>query len=274
VSLDARASFDPDGDTLSFSWTFDGLEPATGAVVARTFSAGQHAIELRVSDGRGGVDVETGSVAVDAVPEGFVAISFDWIDDDPQTCTFLIPWDLFQMYKGRIRSAAAETYAYGDYVADPLDDPTVEYYADVFWTRTRSVESFVDYALSFVQSSIRYRPDPRSQEWPWYPLETLVAREGDCEDSAILFVSLLRARDVPSSLALVDTDSDHIPDHVLALVPVSEAWASRLPCRDSLLGLGGTLYAVAETATDGPNIPFGCDPWGLSPEDVLEVWPF
>jgi hypothetical protein len=274
VSFDARASFDPDGDALTYAWTFDSVSSASGAVVVRTFTAGTHAIELRVSDGRGGVDVETGSVAAEVVPQGQVAISFEWTDSSPQTCTFLIPWDLYQMYKGRIRSAAAESYAYGDYVADPLDDPTIEDYADVFWARTDSVESFVDYALAFVQSAIRYRKDPAGQEWPWYPLETLVAHEGDCEDSAILFVSLLRARDVLSSLAFVDTDSDHIPDHVLALVPVSAAWASRLTCSGPLLELNGIRYAIAETAAEGGLIPLGCDPWDLSAEDVLEVWSF
>jgi PKD repeat protein len=275
VELDARASRDPDGDPLTYEWTFDSADTASGAVIVRTFYAGTHTVELRVSDGRGGVDTETESIAAQAVPAGYVARSFAWVAKGvPQTCTLLIPWDLYQMYKGRIRSTAAESYAYGDYVVDPLDDPTIGDYADVFWARTDSVEAFVDCALAFVQGAIRYRPDPTSQEWPWYPLETLVAGEGDCEDSAILFVSLLRARGVSSSLAFVDTDSDHLPDHVLALVPVSEPWAVRLTCSAPLLVLDGVRYAIAETAADGLPIPLGCDPWGLSPEDVFQVWPF
>ncbi len=275
VELDARASRDPDGDPLTYEWAFDNAESASGAVIVRTFYAGAHTVELRVSDDRGGTDIETGSIAVQAVPEGYVARSFAWIAKGvPQTCTFLIPWDLYQMYKGRIRNTAAESYAYGDYVVDPLDDPTIRDYAGVFWARTDSVEAFVDYALAFVQGAIRYRPDPTRQEWPWYPLETLVAGEGDCEDSAILFVSLLRARGVSSSLAFVDTDSDRLPDHVLVLVPVSEPWAARLTCSAPLLLFDGVRYAVAETASDGLPIPLGCDPWDLSPEDVFQVWPF
>jgi hypothetical protein len=101
-----------------------------------------------------------------------------------------------------------------------------------------------------------------------------VAGEGDCEDSAILFVSLLRARGVSSSLAFVDTNSDRLPDHVLALVPVSEPWAARLTCSASPLILDGVRYAVAETASDGLPISLGCDPWGLAPDDVFQVWPF
>ncbi len=275
VELDARASRDSDGDTLTYEWTFDSADSASGAVVVRTFYAGTHTVELRVSDNRGGADIETGSIAVQAVPEGYVARSFAWTAKGvPQTCTFLIPWGLYQMYRGQIRNTAAESYAYGDYVVDPLDDPTIEDYAGVFWARTDSVEAFVNYALAFVQGAIRYRPDPTRQEWPWYPLETLVAGEGDCEDSAILFVSLLRARGVSSSLAFVDTDSDRLPDHVLALVPVSEPWAARLTCSAPFLLFDGIQYAVAETASDGIPIPLGCDPWGLSPEDVFRVWPF
>jgi transglutaminase-like putative cysteine protease len=275
VELDARASRDSDGDPLTYEWTFDSVDSASGAVVVRTFYAGTHTVELHVSDNRGGADIETGSIAVQAVPEGYVARSFAWTAKGvPQTCTFLIPWDLYQMYKGRIRNTAAESYVYGDYVVDPLDDPTIEDYAGVFWARTDSVEAFVNYALAFVQGAIRYRPDPTRQEWPWYPLETLVAGEGDCEDSAVLFVSLLRARGVSSSLAFADTNSDRLPDHVLALVPVSEPWAARLACSAPLLLFDGVRYAVAETASDGLPIPLGCDPWGLSPEDVFQVWPF
>ena len=275
VQLDARASRDPDGDPLTYAWTFDNAETAYDALVMRTFAAGTHSIALEVSDARGGVDVETGTVSAQTVPEGYIARTYAWsADGAPRACTLLIPWDLYQMYKGRIRNTTAESYAYGDYVSDPLDDPTMRDYADIFWTQASSVEGFVDDVLAFVQIAIRYRPDPPGQDWPWYPLETLVAGEGDCEDSAILFVSLLRARSVSSSLAFVDTDSDHLPDHVLALVPVSAAWASRLTCTTQLLVLNGVSYAVAETAGDSPSIDLGCDPWGLTPDDVYQVWSF
>lgn len=275
VQLDARASRDPDGDPLTYSWTFDNAETASGAVIARTFAAGTHIIALEVSDARGGTGVATGTVSAQAVPDGYVARSYAWsLHGAPRACTLLIPWDLYQTYRGRIRNAAAEAYAYGDYVADPLDDPTMRDYADIFWAHADSVEGFVDDVLAFVQEAIRYRPDPTLQEWPWYPLETLVAGEGDCEDSAILFVSLLRARSVASSLAFVDTNSDGAPDHVLALVPVSPAWASRLTCPAEILVLDGVQYAVAETAGDAPQIALGCDPWDLTPDDVHEVWPF
>lgn len=274
VRLDARASRDPDKDPLTFSWTFDDEATAAGSVLDRTFSAGTHTILLRVTDGRGGEGVATRTVSAQAVPEGYLPRQFAWTTRGAaRSCTFLIPLDLYQMYKGRIRTGLGETHAYADYVLDPLDDPTLEDYAQVLWAHTQNVEAFVDDALAFVQQAIRYRRDPSKQEWPWYPLETLVAGEGDCEDSAILFASLLRARGIAVSLAFVDTDADRLPDHVLALVPVTAAWASRLACPREGLILGSVLYAVAETAGDGGEIWLGCDPWDLTPDDVYEIWP-
>ncbi len=275
IQFDARASRDPDSDRLTYAWAFGDGGTARGSVVEHTFFEGTYTVALEVSDGRGGFSTATETVSAQAVPAGYVPRTFTWTSAGVARAeTLLIPWDLYQMYKGRIRNTAAESYAYGDYVSDPLDDPTLEDYASVLWAMAGSVEEFVDEALAFAQGAIRYRADPVLQEWPWYPLETLVAGEGDCEDSAILFVSLLRARLVSSSLAFVDTDSDRLPDHILALVPVTPAWKALLSCQTELLSLGGVLYAVAETADSGSPIPLGCDPWNLSPEDIYEVWRF
>jgi hypothetical protein len=53
---------------LTYEWTFDSVASASGAVIVRTFCAGTHTVELRVSDNRCGADIETGSIAVQAVP--------------------------------------------------------------------------------------------------------------------------------------------------------------------------------------------------------------
>ena len=109
-----------------------------------------------------------------------------------------------------------------------------------------------------------------------YPIETLVDGTGDCEDTAILYVSLLRGVGHPVSMAFVDTDNDAVPDHFTALVP--------LPSSVNITGcsLGTTVgvweiqsqsYILAETASDN-YIPLGCDPWGLSEDDFKEIWHF
>jgi hypothetical protein len=50
----------------------------------------------------------------------------------------------------------------------------------------------VSFVLAFVQQTITYTPDPPNQEYPRYPVETLVDEAGDCEDVAILGAAVLK----------------------------------------------------------------------------------
>jgi serine protease len=55
VALDAGASSDPDGDPLSYAWDFGDGTTGSGKTAAHTYSgAGTYAIQLTVTDGRGG----------------------------------------------------------------------------------------------------------------------------------------------------------------------------------------------------------------------------
>jgi PKD repeat protein len=277
VNCSADGSYDPDGDPLTYAWTFGDGSSAQGPSPTHTYAPeGSYSVTLEVSDGRGGLSRETKTIVARPVPEGMLARHYAWVyAGTRQDWALLIPWNLYQTYRGRIRNTIAGAYAYDDYVLDPLDDPTLEDYATALWNRVDGDrDAFVDCALAFVQGAITYRPDPPTQEWPLYPLETLFDGVGDCEDTSILLVSLLRARGVSSSLAFVDTDSDGTPDHVLVLVPVTALQASRLTCRNNLLEIGGLRYAVAETAVDGTYLRLGCDPWGLSAGDVARRWSF
>lgn len=273
VHLDGGSSYDPDGDALSYVWTYDGssLAEEAGAV---TLSAGIHAIALTVTDGSGETDDDAVTVVIETVPSGYVMKRFEWQDDGAtQYWDLLVPWNLYRTYRDRIRSTAEEQFDYGDYVEDPLDDPTIEDYAALLWERAgKNVDAFIDCVLSFCQGAVVYEADPSGREWPLYPLETLVDGVGDCEDSTILFVSLLRGKGLHASIAFVDTDGDGIPDHVLGLVPVTAAQESALSC-DGVIELAGIRYAIAETATDS-YLPLGCCPWTLDSGDVHEVWAF
>jgi len=55
-----------------------------------------------------------------------------------------------------------------------------------------SYQTTIENALAFVQKSVSYQLDPAGSEYPRYPVETLVDGVGDCEDSAILYASIVR----------------------------------------------------------------------------------
>ena len=62
-SFDASASTDPDGDALSYQWTFSDGVTASGVRVTRTFTTpGDHSVRLQVGDGRGAGDETTRTV--------------------------------------------------------------------------------------------------------------------------------------------------------------------------------------------------------------------
>lgn len=280
VTLDASASYDPDGDTLSYEWILGDAGTATGRTVAYSFRQGSHVVTLLVTDARGSIDEVTRTVTARAVPAGFVVRRYEWIHEgETQQWDALLSYNLYQTYRGRLRTSFGDRYDYPAYVLDPLDDPTLGDLADVLWNRAAGRgEAFVEWTLSFVQGAVRYEVDPPGKEWPLYPIETLYDAAGDCEDTAILFVSLLRSKDMASTLATVDTDDDGHPDHVLVFVPVSAAYAAELTCSGgvamTILSLGGTLHAVAETAVESGILGIGCDPWGLEAEDVIQSWEF
>ncbi len=274
VHVDASRSYDQDGDALSYVWTVDEGASFEEESVEITLAAGDHTLSLTVTDEDGEADAASVRVTVGTIPDGYVMRRFAWeVDDEAQYWDLLVPWSLYRTYRDRIRSSAEESFDYGYYVEDPLDDPTIEDYSDLLWERSgEDAAAFIECTLSFCQGAIAYEADPSGQEWPLYPLETLVDGVGDCEDSTILFVSLLRGRGVHASIAFVDTDADGIPDHVLGLVPVTSQQEAALSC-SGVVEIGGVRYAIAETATD-ESLPLGCSPWALDSGDVYEVWAF
>jgi len=80
ITLDGSGSYDPDGDSLSYSWALDG--PSLGAIADATFTAYDQAgityVTLAVDDGRGGTDSDTAMLVV-YDPEGGFVTGGGWI---------------------------------------------------------------------------------------------------------------------------------------------------------------------------------------------------
>lgn len=131
--------------------------------------------------------------------------------DDASTYTLSIPSSTYEYYGGRPRIGDPERW--GAYVTDPYDDEVIEALAgkiesDATATGLSRAET-ADYAIVFVQS-MRYVPDNVStpfDEYPKYPVETLVERGGDCEDTSILMAALLQEMGYDTVLIL-------LPGHV------------------------------------------------------------
>jgi len=120
-------------------------------------------------------------------------------------------------------------------------------------------------ALSFVRS-LEYQTDMAAfgvEEYPKYPIETLVDGAGDCEDLATLYVSVMQAlgRDA-ALLAMLDTP---VGGHMAAGIagPYSGACVTH----------NGTAYYYAETTAsmDIGTVPpsFGWDPAKVNVLGVL-----
>jgi hypothetical protein len=74
-------------------------------------------------------------------------------------------------------------------------------------------ESFLRETWNIMAQLTTYAFDP-DRETPRYPLETLLAGGGDCEDTSILFASLVKAAPVNWKLYFIYLDSDH-PDKLV-----------------------------------------------------------
>ncbi len=75
--FDGRASMDPDGTIVSWSWDFDGdqMEDASGATVMHTFSAsGSRSIRLTVTDDRGKTAFDSEFVEVNGTPTAALSL--------------------------------------------------------------------------------------------------------------------------------------------------------------------------------------------------------
>ena len=280
VRFDAQASYDPDGKIVSYTWDFGDGHNGLGAVVTHQYSAaGSYVVRLAVTDDGGATASSTRGLTVSASSSAGVSIArhYEWAYEGLlRTCDLSIPRSLYEEYHSRPR-APLVSRDYDEYVLDPLDADLVRALtSEIAATSGSDYYSVAESALAFVQATIAYVADPGPFDYPRYPAETLVDLIGDCEDTAILYASLVRTLGHGALIVAVDTDRDGVADHMVTFVPVDQAYAETVSCpcscRAAFWNYGGKLYAIGETAVDGWYIPLGCDPWGLQDPDLKEIW--
>jgi PKD repeat protein len=275
VQLGAAASYDPDGQIVSYAWTYGDGSSGSGKVVWHQYSAqGTYNIILTVRDNDGGERTATAGLRVTTTIDtsGTIPRHFEWdYNGQTQSCDLAISRDLYIYYKSQPRIAWG-LRDYDEYVLDPLDDDYLETVTtEVLGTSAGDRYAAFEDALFFVQHCIEYVYDPLWYEYPRYPVEMLVDQIGDCEDTAILYASLVRTLGYGALMVAVDTSGDGHADHMVVWVPVEPSFVAAHPDL-SFWQYEGKTYAFAETAVEGGYVPLGVDPWGLTPDDVDTVY--
>jgi PKD repeat protein len=275
VRFDADASYDPDGEIQSYAWDFGDGSTATGAEATHSYGVqGTYTIELALLDNDGGERTATASLQITTSIDisGTVSRHYEWTyDATEQSCDLKIPRDLYNYYKSQPRIAFFQR-DYDEYVLDPLDDDYLETVTqEILGTSAGDRHAALENALFFVQNCVEYVNDPRWYEYPRYPIEVLVDEIGDCEDTAILYTSLVRTLGYGALMVSVDTSGDGNADHMVAWVPVEQTFVDQHPDR-SFWQYQGKTYAFAETAVEGGYLALGVDPWGLTAADIDTVY--
>lgn len=124
---------------------------------------------------------------------------FAYSGDNRTTYTETFSESLYEFYYNQTRQYIDNyQYKYGSYVSDQLDnyliDSIVSTFEDYGERNNKNERQIIEHMMSFVQN-LEYTTDIAGTGWndyPKYPLETLVEREGDCEDTSILMANLLR----------------------------------------------------------------------------------
>lgn len=126
---------------------------------------------------------------------------FSW---DTYQFQLKIPDPLYRYYKNRYRVPE-----YGAYGADPFDTEVLQGIVNEFEGLAESTERVVSELIQFVQS-MEYTQDKVAtgyNEYPKFPVETLVEEGGDCEDTVILLASILFEMGYGVRLILLPNDN-------------------------------------------------------------------
>jgi len=127
-------------------------------------------------------------------PNVLITRDYKWIYQGEWSWTGEIPLFLYEYYQ---KIPRPPTKNYSVYVTHPLDDPYIDLLVEKI-KKAAQQEGYtefqnVEFAAAFVQS-LPYTADSVTtpfDEYPRYPIETLVDNGGDCEDTSILLASII-----------------------------------------------------------------------------------
>lgn len=272
VSFSAQSSFDTDGSIVQFQWDYGDGWMGDGVTSLHTYTLpGVYTVTLTVTDDKGAVAhaiIQIEVTAVDTFDRIFLWESHgtDW------EWEIAIPKPLYWQYRDQTYRPPYTSGDWHKYVVDPDDDAYIESLSENLLTAISNYYSgdtslyygFLQFVLHFVEAAIPYRYDTNDwamNEWPRYPVETLVEGMGDCEDTAILFASIVRP--YVQSVHLII-----LPGHCAAAVPVDWSYIEQA---DFLIGYyeyDGMYFVMVETTGDPP---YGYL-IGQLPDSVVDDW--
>ena len=114
----------------------------------------------------------------------------------------VIPEPMYEYYSSKTRYVTSD---YRGYILHPYDDAYLELLVKEFdkiaTFNDLTVEQEIEIVISFVQN-LHYITDDTTgfDEYPKFPVESLVDEGGDCEDTSILLAHLLEAMDIETAL--------------------------------------------------------------------------
>ncbi len=178
-----------------------------------------------------------------------------------------IPESLYQQYKQAPRYANKD---YASYVTYAGDDHYLKKMANEINRISEkygfSERSKVEFTAAFVQSFV-YDTDINTascREYVRFPMETLVEKRGDCEDTAILLASLLHSLDVRVAFFYFPKTALGIPHVGLGVGGLNDAYGTHWE-------LYGDRYYYIETTETGLKIGAIPSEWTRVDPEIIAV---
>lgn len=181
-----------------------------------------------------------------------------------------IPKETYEYFSDKHR-----TSNYGEYVSNPSDDEWMKSLADRFRDAAKDEgwDDFttLDFVLSFVQS-MPYTSDELTagyDDYPRYPVETLVDKGGDCEDTSILFASIVRGMQYGAVLLWLG-EGDHMAAGVRISGDTVSNWHRPYPLAHYTTETG-EIYAYCETTSEGRKFGHIPEDYESTPARIIEL---